>query len=638
MCGIAGYVDRAGRHPRLAADLELAVGALRHRGPNDQGTWLRDAGVGLGQTRLSILDLSSNGHQPMVSEDGQVVMAFNGEVYNFAAIRPELEALGHHFKGSGDSEVVLAAFRQWGMAAVDRFIGMFAIALWDRATRTLHLLRDRLGVKPLYYGWDGETLWFASELKALRQFGQWTPAIDQQALAEYLQFGYINAPRSIYRQVSKLEPGHHLTLAPQGAPQLQRYWSVLDALKTPLQGSEQELSDQLEALMEDAFALRMVADVPVGVFLSGGVDSSLVAALLQKRRGTPLHTFTIGFSEARVDESPHARKVAEHLGTVHTERIMQPHEARDLLPQWGQLFDEPFFDSSGLPTYLVSRMAGEQVTVVLSADGGDESFSGYGVYDFMLAKWRQRAALPAPLLAALRALLALLPIDGADRLVTRLPLPRALRHLLRHRLIERAIQLRDVVCARSLGQAYEAKFSIWRARELATLVAGYAPVRASADDYPGTPADQMGLWDLHHYLPGDVLAKVDRTTMAVGLEGREPLLDHRIVEFAFRLPLAMRRGALGTKHALRRILYKYVPRELIERPKMGFAIPLREWLRGDLAHLIDQHLAPERLRAQGIFRPEQVAAAVAAFRAGDDRMTNRVWSVLAFQLWHERWA
>ncbi|NVD73925.1 asparagine synthase (glutamine-hydrolyzing) [Duganella sp. BJB1802] len=631
-------MDRAGRHPRLAADLELAVGALRHRGPNDQGTWLRDAGVGLGQTRLSILDLSSNGHQPMVSEDGQVVMAFNGEVYNFAAIRPELEALGHHFKGSGDSEVVLAAFRQWGMAAVDRFIGMFAIALWDRATRTLHLLRDRLGVKPLYYGWDGETLWFASELKALRQFGQWTPAIDQQALAEYLQFGYINAPRSIYRQVSKLEPGHHLTLAPQGAPQLQRYWSVLDALKTPLQGSEQELSDQLEALMEDAFALRMVADVPVGVFLSGGVDSSLVAALLQKRRGTPLHTFTIGFSEARVDESPHARKVAEHLGTVHTERIMQPHEARDLLPQWGQLFDEPFFDSSGLPTYLVSRMAGEQVTVVLSADGGDESFSGYGVYDFMLAKWRQRAALPAPLLAALRALLALLPIDGADRLVTRLPLPRALRHLLRHRLIERAIQLRDVVCARSLGQAYEAKFSIWRARELATLVAGYAPVRASADDYPGTPADQMGLWDLHHYLPGDVLAKVDRTTMAVGLEGREPLLDHRIVEFAFRLPLAMRRGALGTKHALRRILYKYVPRELIERPKMGFAIPLREWLRGDLAHLIDQHLAPERLRAQGIFRPEQVAAAVAAFRAGDDRMTNRVWSVLAFQLWHERWA
>lgn len=638
MCGIAGYLDRTGRHPGLAADLDQAVTALRHRGPNDQGTWFDLPQLGLGQTRLSILDLSSHGHQPMISEDGQHIMAFNGEVYNFAAIRPELEALGHHFKGTGDSEVILAAFQQWGMTAVDRFIGMFAIALWDRRARRLVLLRDRLGIKPLYYGWDGNSLWFASELKALRKFGHWTPAIDQSALAEYLQFGYINAPRSIYQGVSKLEPGHYLSLdLDAGAPVLQRYWTVLDALKQPLQGSEQELSDQLEALMEDAFALRMVSDVPVGVFLSGGIDSSLVTALLQKNRSVPLRTFTIGFSEARVDESQHARRVAEHLGTVHTERIMQPQEARDLLPQWGQLFDEPFFDSSGLPTYLVSKMAGEQVTVVLSADGGDESFSGYGIYDFMLAKWHQRQALPAGVLSALRGLLKCLPINGADRLVSRLPLPAGLRHLLRHRLIERAIQLRDVVCATSLGAAYEAKFSIWKAPELASLVAGYTPVRATADAYPGSPADQLSLWDLHHYLPGDVLAKVDRTTMAVGLEGREPLLDHRIVEFALRLPLSMRRGALGTKHALRRILYKYVPRELIERPKMGFAIPLREWLRGDLAYLIDQYLDPQRLAAQGLFNVAQVTAAVRAFRAGDDRMTNRVWTVLAFQMWHERW-
>jgi asparagine synthase (glutamine-hydrolysing) len=637
MCGIAGYVDRAGAQASLATELDRAVTALRHRGPNDQGTWLRDPGVGLGQTRLSILDLSSNGHQPMVSEDGQVIMAYNGEVYNFAQIRPELEALGHHFKGTGDSEVILAAFRQWGMAAVDRFIGMFAIALWDRASGRLHLLRDRLGVKPLYYGWDGQVLCFASELKALRAFTHWTPRIDPDALGEYLQFGYINAPRSIYQGVSKLLPGHYLELGRDGAPQVQRYWSVLDALKTPLQGSEEQLADQLEALMRDAFALRMVSDVPVGVFLSGGIDSSLVTALLQDGRSEPIHTFTIGFGEERVNEAPYARAVAEHLGTVHRERIMQAQEARELLPRWADLYDEPFFDSSGLPTYLVSKMASEHVAVVLSADGGDESFSGYGIYDFMLAKWQQRQRLPAAVLAALQTVLGWLPIDGCDRLVTRLPLPRGLRRVLRTGLIERAIQLRDVVCAPSLGQAYDNKFSIWRARELATLVQGYRPVRELADVYPGTPADQLGLWDLHHYLPGDVLAKVDRASMAVSIEGREPLLDHRIVEFAFRLPLALRRGTLGTKHLLRRILYKYVPRALIERPKKGFAVPLREWLRGDLAHLIDQHLAPEHLARQGLFNPAQVAATVAAFRAGDDRQTNRVWTLVAFQMWHARW-
>jgi asparagine synthase (glutamine-hydrolysing) len=635
MCGIAGYVDRSGRHAGLAGELDQAVTALRHRGPNDQGTWLQDAGVGLGQTRLSILDLSSNGHQPMVSEDGQVIMAYNGEVYNFGAIRVELEALGHHFKGTGDSEVILAAFRQWGVTAVDRFIGMFAIALWDRATRRLMLLRDRLGVKPLYYGWDGEVLCFGSELKALRAFRHWQPAIDPQALSEYFQYGYINAPRSIYQGVFKLAPGHYLTLDPEQAPQVHCYWSVLDALKTPLHGSEQELTDQLEALMTDAFELRMVSDVPVGVFLSGGIDSSLVTALLQKERSQPIHTFTIGFSEARLDESQHARRVAEHLGTIHTERIMAPEQARDLLPTWGKLFDEPFFDSSGLPTYLVSKMASEQVKVVLSADGGDESFSGYGIYESMLSKWRRRKAMPAPLLRLLQGVLGWLPLDAAERLVARLP--GGLRRPLHRQLIERAIQLRDVVCAANLGDAYAAQFSVWRPRELQRLLGHYQPVRTGADAYPGQVADQLSLWDLHHYLPGDVLAKVDRASMAVSIEGREPLLDHRIVEFALRLPLAMRRGALGTKHVLRSILYKYVPRALIERPKQGFAIPLLEWLRHDLAHLIDLHLDERKLREQGLLDPELVRQTVASFRAGDDRLVNRVWTLLAFQMWHEQW-
>ncbi len=636
MCGIAGYVDREQQSHTLAGDLDLAVGALRHRGPNDQGTWLQDPGVGLGQTRLSILDLSSNGHQPMVSEDGQVIMAYNGEVYNFADIRVELEAAGHHFRGTGDSEVILAAFREWGLTAVDRFIGMFAIALWDRTNGRLQLVRDRLGIKPLYYGWDGSVFCFGSELKALRQFQHWTPDIDRAALGDYLQFGYINAPRSIYKNIYKLPPGHFLEFGAEGPPQLTRYWSVLDAQKSPLTGTEEELTDQLEHLLRDAFALRMVSDVPVGVFLSGGIDSSLVTAILQQGRDTPLHTFTIGFSEERVDESRHARRVAEHLGTVHHERIMDPGQAKALLPQWGQLFDEPFFDSSGLPTYLVSQMAGEQVTVVLSADGGDESFSGYGVYETMLAKWRQHESLHR-LIPALRTMMHLLPLKSLDRLIAKLPISTAVRNGLRTKFIDRAVQLRDVVCAPTLGAAYDAKFSIWRCDEIRALIDGYDPIHATADAYPGTAADQLSLCDLHHYLPGDVLTKVDRATMAVGLEGREPLLDHRIVEFALRLPLAMRRGTLGPKHVLRRILYKYVPRELIERPKQGFAIPLREWLRGDLSHLIEQHLDAGKLRKQGLFNVEQVTEVVAAFKAGDDRMTNRVWALLAFQLWHERW-
>ena len=637
MCGIAGYVDRSGRVAGLADDLDAAVGALRHRGPNDQGCWRGDAGVGIGQTRLAILDLSPNGHQPMVSEDGQVVMSYNGEVYNFAAIRAELEPLGHHFRGTGDSEVILAAFRQWGMAAVDRFIGMFAIALWDSRARRLHLLRDRLGVKPLYYGWDGQVLCFASELKALRAFGHWTPAIDRDALGEYFQFGYINAPRSIYQGISKLPPGHWLELGADGPPRLQRYWSVLDAARQPLTGSEEELTAQLEALLVDAFQLRMVADVPVGVFLSGGIDSSLVAALLQKSAAQPIHTFTIGFEEERVDESPYARRVAEHLGTVHTSAILQTDEAKRILPMWGQLYDEPFFDSSGVPTYLVSRMAGEQVTVVLSADGGDEAFGGYGIYDYMLAKWDQRQRWPAFWLRLQQAVLPRLPIDGVDRLVTALPLPAGLRRRLRGALIEPAIQLRDVLCAPSLGEAYDAKFSVWPKAKVARLLGRYTRVRDTADVYPGTPADQLGLWDLHHYLPGDVLAKVDRATMAVSIEGREPLLDHRIIEFAFRLPLALRRGPLGNKHMLRKILYKYVPRELIERPKKGFAVPLLEWLRGDLAGLLALHLDPAAVRAQGILDADQVDATVRAFRAGDDRLVHQVWTLLAFQMWREQW-
>lgn len=638
MCGIAGYFNRGDPRPGLAGELPAAIHALHRRGPDDHGTWFsEDRQIGFGHARLSILDLSAHGHQPMISADGRHVMVFNGEIYNYRDIRRALEPLGHQFQGSGDSEVILAAFSQWGTAAVHQFIGMFAIALWDRKERALHLLRDRLGVKPLYYGWDGRTLWFGSELKALRAFGHWSPQIDAAALSDYFQFGYINAPRSIYRNVFKLPPGHELTIGQSASPQVGPYWSVLSVLNDPLTASEDELADELEMLMIDAFSLRMVSDVPVGVFLSGGIDSSLVTALLQRHYGA-VHTFTIGFNEPKYDEAPHARRVAEHLGTRHTEQILEANEAQAILPRWGDLYDEPYSDPSGIPTYLVSKMAASHVKVVLSADGGDELFSGYEAYTGILKHAERRARIPGWLQPALSTVLRELPLDTIDHAVVDAPLPFRVRNLIRTKLTWPARRTRDYIGAATDGAIYEQVFTHWPENELRQLIGSYTQVRESADAYPGGLAEKMCLWDLHNYLPGDILTKVDRATMAVSIEGREPLIDHRIVEFAFRLPLHLRRGALGSKHLLRRILYRYVPQAMVDRPKQGFSIPLCEWLRGDLHYLVDTYLGPSAIRAQDVLDQQLVARTVHAFECGDDHSMYKVWILLAFQMWRERWA
>lgn len=636
MCGIAGFFSRAEEAPGCLGDLSAAMAALRHRGPDDNGIWHDGKGVGFGHARLSILDLSPHGHQPMVSPDGRLVLVFNGEVYNFKEIRRNLESLGHCFRGSGDTEVILAAFRQWGVQAVNRFIGMFAIALWDTHEHRLTLLRDRLGVKPLYYGWDGRTLWFGSELKALRAFRHWRPEIDPAALAEYFQFGYINAPRSIYRQVFKLPPGHWLELGLHGEPVVRQFWSVLDALDVPLTGSEDELAEQLESLMIDAFRLRMVSDVPVGMFLSGGIDSSLVTALLQKHHGN-IHTFTIGFNEAGRNEAPHARRVAEYLGTNHTERILETDEAKRILPRWSELYDEPFQDPSGIPTYLVSKVASEQVKVVLSADGGDELFSGYGSYAAALREVDRHNALSARTRRVLAIILAAPFWEGVDRLVTAMPLTQPMISNLRRTITRTPINMRRYLTAPSLGAIFESNASFWRPDELVELIGTTPVARASTDAYPGSFSEQMCLWDMHNYLPGDILAKVDRATMAVSIEGREPLIDHRIVEFAYRMPLSLRRGLLGSKHILRKILYRYLPHETVDRPKMGFGVPLLEWLRGDLSYLLDDHLNDADVRSQGVLNPVIVNRTVRAFRRGDDYAVNQIWTLLAFQMWRHKW-
>jgi len=640
MCGITGYWVREGGQDAWLRDLPRSVHSLRQRGPDDSGTWQRNAGgVAFGQTRLSILDLSPLGHQPMISDDGDTVMVFNGEIYNFAEIKSDLERCGHRFRGSGDSEVVLAALRQWGLAAVQRFIGMFAIALWRESERRLWLIRDRLGVKPLYYAWDGQAFWFGSELKALRAFGAWREEIDREALGEYFQFGYISAPRSIYRRVFKLLPGHWLELGESGDPVTNSYWSPFEP-RAALMGSEQALEEELEALFIDAFRYRMVSDVPVGVFLSGGLDSSLVTAILARHTGRTVHTFTVGFTDPRFDESRWARQVADHVGAQHTERILDPAEMARILPRWADLFDEPFGDPSGVPTFLVSRMARESVKVALSADGGDELFSGYSHYGAMLARERSLRRLPGPARHAAARALRWLPSGSLQGLAD--SLPAGMRHSARRRILDRLEKLRGVLPDADPATIYDIGLSFWAPAEREELLRGPVAARPVLNGQARSFADHMSLSDLRHYLPDDILTKVDRTTMAVGLEGREPLLDHRIVEFALRLPLALRRGPLGTKHLLRRVLYRYVPRSMLERPKQGFAIPMSKWLRGELAPLLDDFLAPERIRGAGILDPDSVARALRNFREGgeaNDRLdVQKVWLLLAFEMWREKWA
>jgi asparagine synthase (glutamine-hydrolysing) len=633
MCGITGFFSHHGDTDALAHDLSAAVASLAHRGPDDTGVWVSRAGAGLGHRRLSIIDLSARGHQPMLSKNGRFAMVFNGEIYNYTDIRDSLEPLGHALDGAGDSEVILAAFQQWGMQAVERFVGMFALALWDERDRVMHLVRDRVGVKPLYYGWAGGTLWFGSELKALRAFHNWRPQIDRQALGEFLQYGYISAPRSIYSQVRSVPPGCRVELRAGGEPRVHPYWSLLEKSLEPLEGDDATLEAELEALLGSAFRYRMVSDVPVGVFLSGGVDSSLVSAILSREASQPLRTFTIGFNDEFRDESKWARKVSDHLGTRHTEYILEVSEAMKLARDWGSLFDEPFADASGLPTLLVSRLARAEVKVALSADGGDELFAGYSVYDDVLRRLDVLARVPAWVKAASAQSLSYASVAAVNGAMSRLGGSAAARGKVTRRIRRTRAMMPEATVAR----VYDAAISYWLPEEVTELVGEYSNPRMLADAYPGGAVEQMGLWDFHHYLPGDVLTKVDRTTMAVSLEGREPMLDHRLVEFAFRMPAHLRRGAFGPKHILKKILYRHVPRDLVDRPKQGFAIPLERWLRSDLRDLVTDYLAEPRIRRAGMLDSGIVKRLVGDFYGGNGRAAEQLWFVLAFELWREKW-
>jgi asparagine synthase (glutamine-hydrolysing) len=638
MCGITGFRIAEGSPQQWCEDLPAATAAIQHRGPDDSGQWLSEDGrTGLGHRRLSIIDLSAHGHQPMLSACGRWVMVFNGEIYNFREIRAELELLGHRFSGTGDSEVILAAFSQWGPEAVTRFVGMFAIALWHRERRELHLLRDRLGVKPLYYHWNGRVLAFASELKAIRAFRGWSVDIDRCAMSDYLRYGYIVEPRSIYANVFKLPPAHRLVLGEDGELRLSRYWNVQDHLGQRHGRSESELVDELEALMTNAFKYRMIADVPVGVFLSGGVDSSVLTALLQAHGGQRLKTFTIGFDDPAFDESVHAADVARHLGTDHHCRILKVADAKGILPQWGDLYDEPFADESGIPTLLVSRVAAEHVKVVLSADGGDELFSGYNSYASGIEQWERIQRIPLVVRKYMASAAHAARFNQVDDWLASRRWPGGLDSRLRQHVTTRFGKIGERVGARGPGGLFDAAHWYFRPDELAALTGHGGPTRANADVYPGTAGERFCLWDLHNYLPGDILTKVDRATMAVSIEGREPLIDHRLAEFAFSLPFGMRRGPLGAKHLLKRVLYRHVPRHLVDRPKRGFGMPVKEWLSDDLGPLVREYLGRTAVNHQGLFDADVIEKYTDRLWIGDQSVRQRVWMLLAFQMWHQRW-
>ena len=614
--------------------------ALAHRGPDDSGTFHDSAtGIGLAFRRLSILDLSPEGHQPMYSASGRYVLIFNGEVYNFEEIRAELGA--RQWRGHSDTEVMLEAFESWGVeSAVKRFVGMFAFALWDRGDRKLYLVRDRIGIKPLYYGRVDGNFVFGSELKAIRQYPEFQPDIDRDVLTLYLRYNYVPSPHCIYKGLCKLPPGHFLMLdSATGALLSQPYWSArevaLEGLHSAFAGSDAEAIEQLHQRLLSAVRLRMIADVPLGAFLSGGIDSSTVVALMQAQSSRPVKTFTIGFHEDAYNEAIHAKAVAKHLGTDHTELYLTPQDALNVVPLLPSMYDEPFSDSSQIPTYLISKLAQESVTVSLSGDGGDELFGGYNRYLFTRRIWTLLKALPKSARKVAAHLLRAATPYSIDRFfqLLRPVLPRKLRPAIPG---DKAHKLAALLSVESPEAFYYGALSHWErptdivlnSHEPGTVLASIAE-----SSWPSNIEEVMMLTDQLNYLPDDILTKVDRASMAVSLEARVPMLDHRVVEFAWKLPLHFKiRNGTG-KWILRQILYQYVPPELLERPKMGFGVPIDRWLRGPLRDWAEDLLSVKSLEQHGLLDANPIRLKWQEHLSGDRNWQYLLWDILAFQDW-----
>lgn len=648
MCGIAG-IYRPGHRPSLDV-LGSMLASIAHRGPDDSGTEVLAGGELLfGHLRLAILDLSPLGHQPMALPDRKTWIVYNGEVYNFREIRGQLASLGWSFRSDSDTEVILAAYRQWGLSAVERFRGMFAFAIWDQATRQLHLCRDRLGVKPLYYSIRNGCLAFASEMKALNVAGHTSRALDPVSITEFVQFGYLSAPRSIFADVRTVRPGTICTFDAALTPREKRYWSAAElydgaeaqALRRELSGlGEEELLGRVESCLQRAFEYRMVADVPVGLFLSGGIDSSLVAALLARRSGMKLNTFTIGYGDSEFDETVYARTVAQVVDSNHVELAVSARAAVDAVAEIPEIADEPIGDSSLIPTLLVSRLARKDVKVALSADGADELFGGYARYTYCGDFVRRRSRFLRALYCLSAEMLDRLPsgLIASGYAMTRgggakfAAIDDKLRKFVR------------MSRARDPFEAYEGAISEWPASQARSLAVQSPPestgARAAFESALGAdPRDQFMHFDLVRYLPGDLLVKVDRASMFVSLEAREPFLDHEAARLAAALPLDWKIRNRQSKYVLRRLLSRHFPAELFNRPKQGFSAPIGAWLRGPLRETLRQELAPERVRQFGILDPAAATAARDAFLSGGRRSGSPAgaWILLQLQQWAGRW-
>lgn len=645
MCGLTGFLGGAPALPRDEAEALLSrmADAIVHRGPDSGGVWSDPAcAVGLAHRRLSIVDLSAAGAQPMASHSGRYVIAFNGEIYNHLRIREVLERdglAGVPWRGSSDTETFLCGVEAWGLVPMlHRSIGMFAMAVWDRQERTLHLARDRIGEKPLYYGrigsGQGAAFVFGSELAALRRHPSFSADIDRGALASYMRHNYIGGEASIYKGIRKLPPGGILSVSlVRPDPVLHRWWSGVDAVirgaGERFTGTATEAVDSLESLLRDAVGQQMVADVPLGAFLSGGVDSSTIVALMQSQSSRPVRTFSIGFNEPGYNEAEHAKAVAKHLGTDHTELYVTHEQARAVIPKLPSLYSEPFADSSQIPTFLVSELARRHVTVSLSGDAGDELFCGYNRYLLTSSIWSKAAILPRPVrLSIARAVLAIGPRrwDAIGGFFS--------RSLLGDKLHKGA----SLLGSPSISELYRSMVSHWEDPE--SVVSGATePPSVLTDlalrlDGLGDIERMMAL-DLLTYLPDDILVKVDRAAMGVSLETRVPFLDHRVVEFAWSLPLDYKLRDGVTKWALREVLYRHVPRALMERPKMGFGVPIDSWLRGPLRDWAESLISPERLAREGFFNPAPIRSKWQEHLSGRRNWQYLLWDVLVFQAWLE---
>lgn len=647
MCGLTGFHSFATNDSPSDIATRMAD-TLVHRGPDDAGVWVDErCGLALAHRRLSVLELSRAGHQPMASHDQRYVIAFNGEIYNHLELRERLRAEGRapDWRGHSDTETLLACATAWGVEKMLRATaGMFAFALWDRQKQELVLARDRLGEKPLYWTWQNGTLIFGSELKALSKHPAFGADVDRSALASFMRHGYIASPHSIYQGVSKLPPGHWLTL-PLGQPDKARaarplpFWTIAGAvsagLDAPLQGSPEEAVDALERQLSQSVRGQMLSDVPLGAFLSGGIDSSAIVALMQAHSSRPVRTFTIGFDDQRYDEAPHAAAIARHLGTEHTELYVRPEDALAVIPTLAGIYDEPFADSSQIPTLLVSKLTRQHVTVALSGDGGDELFGGYNTFRFAPELWRRIQRIPAPLRGITTSLLSRVAPSGWDAMLGRLRssgLSRPGRRLDGDKLHK----LSSLLSSPDQREFYRRLSSHWVRPEQLVRGSSEAPTLltdASALAETDSFEHYMMAASAGMYMPDDILVKVDRAAMAHSLEVRVPMLDHRVVELAWRMPLGWKIRDGEGKWPLRQLLYRHVPKALMERPKKGFSIPLADWLRGPLRDWAEALIEPGRMAREGYLRAELVGHAWRQHQNGEQDHSSRLWCVLAFQAW-----